>query len=729
MAKGKFFLFRACMLLMLVGYALASSAWAATETIARSIPLSDLGVNKPIHLRGVDAQVKIPFGIRRDEEVTGARLHLRAHVSPALLPRLSQLNVRLNGSVVATLPLNDKSDETSIDQRLNIDPRLFTDYNELQLQLIGHYSTGCEDAMNSTLWVQVDPASALELQLEPLDIKGGLGLLPLPFFDPRDNRTLDLPFMFSGKPDLSTLHSAGILASWFGSLAGYRGARFPVMLDGVPKRHAVLFATNDHLPQQVALKPVTQPTVSIVSSPADETVKILVIQGRDEAQLRTAVLGLIYGHQLMSGRHAEVTSLQLPPPRKPYDAPAWLRTNRKVRFGELVDDPLALQVSGYQPQPITLEARIPPDLFTGFYKGVSVDLHYRSTAPRPQDNYSLSALINGRFVRSYHMQGNGLSGHVSRLDFPLLTPDRFAAQSNLHIPAFQLGTDNRLEFHFDFGYDKTTPCDDTRAKDVYAAIDPDSTIDLTGFPHYAPMPDLALFASAGFPFTRLADLSDTVVVLPQHYAVSDIQTLLFLLGRMGSWTGATADRFSLRLPSTLGTPDADLLLVGADLGLLGSDAGKAKVPLLLNATRRELRRAVGVGYHGSHPGAAAVTVVSSGTTGALIGYQSPFAKGRSVVAVTGSTPANLSDVVAALADPGRRSFIRDSVTLIDGKSVHSIDTGKTYAVGELRWWQHLWLYFSEHPLQLLLVAIGAGLAFALFCFWILRSIAAARAHH
>jgi hypothetical protein len=34
------------------------------------------------------------------------------------------------------------------------------------------------------------------------------------------------------------------------------------------------------------------------------------------------------------------------------------------------------------------------------------------------------------------------------------------------------------------------------------------------YPHYAPLPNLEIFANAGFPFTRFADLSETTVVLP-----------------------------------------------------------------------------------------------------------------------------------------------------------------------------------------------------------------------
>lgn len=53
------------------------------------------------------------------------------------------------------------------------------------------------------------------------------------------------------------------------------------------------------------------------------------------------------------------------PRRQPYDAPNWMRTDRPVRFAELIKYPEQLQASGLRPQPISLEMKLPPDLFSG----------------------------------------------------------------------------------------------------------------------------------------------------------------------------------------------------------------------------------------------------------------------------------------------------------------------------------------------------------------------------
>ncbi|WP_375713925.1 cellulose biosynthesis cyclic di-GMP-binding regulatory protein BcsB [Photobacterium arenosum] len=80
----------------------------------------------------------------------------------------------------------------------------------------------------------------------------------------------------------------------------------------------------------------------------------------------------------------------------------------------------------------------------------------------------------------------------------------------------------------------------TQPSKQYAVVDGDSTIDFSGFPHYIQMPNLRSFATSGFPFTRMADLSDTAVVLPASSSVEALQTFLNVMGRLGADVGYPA---------------------------------------------------------------------------------------------------------------------------------------------------------------------------------------------
>ncbi|MCH3828570.1 cellulose biosynthesis cyclic di-GMP-binding regulatory protein BcsB, partial [Campylobacter jejuni] len=84
----------------------------------------------------------------------------------------------------------------------------------LDVQLIGHYTLGCEDPVHSSLWADVAGRSTLELTVMPVDLPNDLALLPVPFFDSRDVRQLALPIVLGRSPDAARLESAGVLASW-----------------------------------------------------------------------------------------------------------------------------------------------------------------------------------------------------------------------------------------------------------------------------------------------------------------------------------------------------------------------------------------------------------------------------------------------------------------------------------------------------------------------------------
>ena len=69
------------------------------------VTFRQLGALFPLQLRGVQGTGGVQFGVRGDEVVTRARLHLNYAYSPALLPEISHLRVLVNEQVVATIPV------------------------------------------------------------------------------------------------------------------------------------------------------------------------------------------------------------------------------------------------------------------------------------------------------------------------------------------------------------------------------------------------------------------------------------------------------------------------------------------------------------------------------------------------------------------------------------------------------------------------------------------------
>jgi cellulose synthase operon protein B len=714
--------------------AAAAPAPANAALGEEKVSFSDLR-GDTIELHGVQSSASLNLDIRRDEVVVRAVLHLRFTYSPALLADLSHLRVSLNGQTLAAVPLTKADAGHEIEREISLDPRYFTDYNLLRLDLIGHYSTDCEDPQHSAVWASVSRQSDLTLTMRPIELRNDLALLPAPFFDSHDNRRLVLPIVLPAGASRAILRSAGLAASWFGMLADYRSARFPVSFDTLPSRHGLVFATNGSRPAQLALAAVQTPTLSIVDSPADPSVKLLVFQGRDEAQLRQAVEGLVLGSAVLTGNNASISTITYSR-RAAYDAPRWVRTDRPVTLGELVDGPGQLQGQGVAPAPMNVHLRLPPDLFTWNKAGVPVDLHFRYTAPAERDNSVLTVTINNQLLRSYRLAPESEGGSGGRLLVPLLQDDGSRQNRGLVIPAFELASDNQMQFQFSMDFHRESMCKGVFIDNTREAVDPDSTIDISSFPHYAALPNLALFANAGFPFTRYADLAETAIVLPDDADKSALEQMFFLLGRMGRQTGAAA--LSYRLLDTqeaLTAEDVDLLILSGarsndllehwakDLALVFGKLGRDYRPL-----GRAPDSLPSPAQPGARPDSAAPAVVvrADGSLGAFMGFESHVSSGRSVVAMVGSNPSAAASLIAALDDASKVPFIRGELAIVRNGDVQSFQGSSQYYVGSLSWWQWLWFHFSQHALLLTLLSLAAAIAVALFLYGSLQRLVTRR---
>src|SRR5882762_4078530 len=190
--------------LLLSGQA-ATASEAARQVVGGNplretrVTFAELGAGS-ISLQGVQSTAGLDLGIRKDEVVVSAVLHLRLTYSPALIPDLSHLRLTFNGQTLAAITLTRADAGHEVERSINLDPRYFSDYNHLQLDLISHYTSECEDPQHSSLWARISRDSDLTLTLRALDLRDDLALLPAPFFDQHDNRRLVLPIVLPANP-------------------------------------------------------------------------------------------------------------------------------------------------------------------------------------------------------------------------------------------------------------------------------------------------------------------------------------------------------------------------------------------------------------------------------------------------------------------------------------------------------------------------------------------------
>ena len=211
------------------------AAVAGEGTFHSTISLKEVGIPQAIEFRGVDASRTIPFSLPHTEVVQQAKLNLRYSFSPSLIPEMSHLNVLLNGTLIASLPVPSKT--ADIQDALSASVPLPSDMlvrdNTLGLQFIGHYTKDCEDPANTVLWARVENNSNIDLFGSLLPLSDDLKILPLPFYDDQLSSTNPtVPFVFAEQPSETTLQAAGILASWLGVLARAHTLTMPVKIGG-----------------------------------------------------------------------------------------------------------------------------------------------------------------------------------------------------------------------------------------------------------------------------------------------------------------------------------------------------------------------------------------------------------------------------------------------------------------------------------------------------------------
>lgn len=688
----------------------ANNAAIAAPIISQQLAFKQLApAPGSFALRGTSPVGYIQFGVRHDEVVTQASLQLEFTPSPTLTPVESHLKVYLNEVLMGVVTITKEQVGQPTQATLPLDPRYITDFNRVRLEFIGHYKSICQDPSSSSLWLNISQASSLNVQMQKLPLKNDLSSFPIPFFDARDNRPLTLPMVFNQQPDLGQQQAAAILASWFGARAQWRGQSFPALFNQLPDSHAVVFATNAQRPDFLRdYPPVDSPTVEVISHPQNPYIKLLLVQGRDDNDLITAVKGIAQGNILFRGQNVSVDRVEQLAPRQPYDAPNWIRTDRPMTFAELQQYPEQLQSRGIAPDPLMMTLNLPPDLFLIRSKGIDMHLKYRYTAPRTLDGSRLTINLNNQFVQAFNLVPESEKSSLL-LRLPI-TQGLLDSDKNLSIPALKLGTVNELRFNFDYATVTTSNISPERCETVapienHTVIDGNSTINFSGYRHFMAMPDLRAFANAGFPFSRLADMSQSVALMDKEPHAEQVSALLNAVGNIGAQTGYPALALQLTNdPAQLSQVDKDILLIGS---LPESLRDEAKVAVLTETTKSWVKMPVRQtvlpdegspqtdGRPDSRTDIRAETAIAT-----IIGTQSPYFAQRSIVALLAGSPQGYTLLNNTLIDSTKRATVFGSAAVIRESGVSSLRVGDMYYVGHLPWWERVWHALALHPLWL-----------------------------
>lgn len=679
------------------------------------------------------------FGVPPSEVVTAATLTLNGSLSPDMLPAGSGVTIFLNDQFIGVIH-PDKLKPQFEAMSFTINPLFFKEHNILTFHFAGQYTLSCGDQTSSLLWAKILGQSSISITSAPLPPARDLAALPAPFFNDAVLTPARIPFVMPSHSSPRTLEASAVLASWFGSLADYRGANFPVMAQLPPSGSAVVVGPANTLgPFLSGQAQVTGPTVIETVNTNDAFGTILIVTGRSDDEVVAAARSIAFGSKGFPHDQRIAAPQVSIDPRKPFDAPGFVTRTQPIRIGDLVALS-SLQGYGYVPGTISVPFRTTPDIYT--WRNHPLSMHFTVRGPlgteidRKRSHVDVS--VNGIYLKSVSLAPpSDLPDWLRRL-----WPDASRVQSaHVSIPPWAIYGANTLGFYLESRPIGRRDCSGM-TEDLRMSIDPDSTIDLTRAYHYTRLPNLAYFANSGFPFTRMADLSDTVIVLPSAHSAGMETAFLDLVGMIGASThfpvsglsvlyaDAVSDsetRNLIVMENTASSPSFEKFLRGTPYSFTGTTLNYSRSSLL--EPFRMLTRAVDTDAEGGVEKAlqSIGTATSMGDGGALIERRSPFSSNATMLVMLSENSQGLERLVQTMRDPKTQPRIQGDLVLVNGTQILATRNMPSYAVGSLPFWFWPDLYLGDHPFRVILLAvIGVGLG-VLILFRVLTTHARRRA--
>ena len=664
--------------------------------------LAALGHPKPVVLRGADGVFRLSFGIPVTKVVSDATLLLRYRAAPELVSGKSLIALVLNGVNVGTISIEQASSGIS-EARVALPADLLGSDNQLTFNLEGTLSQGTGNS-DSPVLTQIERSTQIQLAGKVLPLANDLALLPAPFFDRSNSRPVVLPVVFLAPPSSQMIAAAGIVASYFGVLADYRGVHFPVSIGHFPPGNTLCIVDRSSgSPAELEVGNLHGPGIAMRNNPGDRGGKILIVMGDNTDEVITAARALSLMQFVRAGDSSTVTDFHMPAPMAADSAPRWLRSNR---VSPLAAFESAEQLQVFGSGSVEVYFRVPPDLNFGTQETVPLQLKYRYRGVASGHRGSITVRLNGTYVATIELLPDG------QKETDVLT--RTLPINVLALSKFG----NTLTFDFSFGNENQN-ANPASAANQYGAILKESTLDLRGVPGFVEMPNLSLFAEAGFPFTRYPDLARTAVVLPSGPTPEQIALSLAMLASMGARTGTAGTRVTVVDAQHVDqVRDRDLLVLGS-----GRDQPlfeNWQLPLQIQRDgfqlaeiQNPLERAKLLWHGGYGAGRQQLADLLSSTTppeSGVLQIESPKQRGLTAVLLVSTNPGEADGLSSIMMPAPSNNGIFGNICLLAGDDIHCSDWNyRSYFVGRqsLYGWTNFWLarFFVLVPIFVCLVAL------------------------
>lgn len=710
------------------------------QSLASTLSVGDMGQTTGLTLSNWQQQSGFTFTLPSDWVVTDGNLVLDLDISPALIGTDTELQLMLNGQPLSTQKLNQLH-EGKVSLQVPIPAAMIVARNNLSFS-IGNGSNAamlCEKGAANKYWLKVLPTSQLHLENQVLNISPNLGRFPNPFFDPQAMQPTLVDVIFGQEKRPEDVVASAIVSSYLGKVTRHNNLNFQVLQDSLPEQNGIIFARPGEQIGQLTLPQADGPTIQMIDNPLNPVYKLLLVMGRNATEMRQAA------YRLVSQPLPEKTALLAVKPvtiplRQPYDAPRWIDTSKPVSFDKLVASNEELTVTGVYHDAVRVAFRAAPDLFMWDGRNVPLQINYRF----PTDNWidenksQLSATLNGTFLRNLSVNKRGLL----ELLWHQFGGDIRQEQYALALPPYLIYGDNMLELYFSIVPKNGASCDPTDSNTLKSHIGPNSYIDLSDTYHFTELPNLSYFVGASFPFSKLADFSQTVLLMAEKPTDNEVRALLNLTARSGAATGSSIGNVDIRFGLRGNENELDDFK-GKDVLVVASLAQRdfyqrllQQVPFTLNdsgglavkaqSTLEKLQSYLKGNWRTQ--GIDADRYLSSLTDWrGFFSFRSSWDPQRVVVVASASSDDDLNKIYGDLKLAQINAGVRGDLAVItDQNGVRSFQVGEQFPSGELPWYLIFIWYASKHVVLLSLTVLGISVVLGLGLYILLRKHATKR---
>jgi cellulose synthase operon protein B len=706
------------------------------------VPLSHfVATAGPLRMTDVAGESDLFIELAKTARIKNTVVDIHYTNSTALQAGRSSLAVRLNETTLAQVPLDPAQPVGTATIRLPSE-LWRAGYNKLTIAIVQHYTSHCEDPESPELWTEIDLSrSHLAYELEPAS----------------DSYLLsDLSGLFS--PGLGGVGEVLTLAAPGAAADQLRRETLPLVAEALALRRqfaplAVRYAdwresgsagagTGAAGPLAYLPRPDAPPGVHVLVGTPDQLARILPVEDLpfvDGPKLILSGVGGKWARLLVTGRSvAEVTvaarSLALMDDALTADQQVSFVGQESARLGL----PLLRRVTMEGGGTYSFEGLgAPTQTFTG-----AGDKHLRVALPLPADFYTheaaqadlsldfgygagmgpgsvINMLINGEYVHGIQLdkaEGTAYRGYRVRLPVRLLVPGQNTLEFDIHMRPQLVGGE----------------CLSVKGRHLMVQFSGTSRIALPEAGHAAVLPDLARFASSGFPYVRFshAAAGHVYVSSPELFG-----SALTLVGKLAQMAHAPVDGWQVEsgLPGAidgdailLATPDK---LPAEQFGNWSAAVGRTKKwPYRALHDLRDLSESkhldlgdLASALRGQAQAAPAVAEALSqrsrlGGLGVLLAFRNPAAQSDGTLTVVAAeTPEILAARLQELVQPELWSQVRGDLVAWQGLGTPplTMQVAEHYEVGREDPWLLLRLMSSSNPWYWIGAALGATGLFAL----------------